>query len=306
MRCIIAIKKCVFRLRTLRKLGYHVRPVGFLGAPGYGSPVRAERRFIIMSSLEITMKKLHVTKASLLGATVAAVLVTAGCGKDEPKAAAVVESKLDTIEQQVTYIVGYNMAQQAEANGLTFDKNAMLLAIQDVSAKKEPRIASAEQQQIMTAFQESQYEKREIEHKAVAEKNLKAAEAFLAENAKKEGVIVTESGLQYEVLSSAGGTESPKESDIVKVHYHGTLIDGSVFDSSVERDHPVTFPVSGVIAGWVEALQLMKVGDKFKLTIPPSLGYGESGTSGKIGPNDALVFEVELLEINPEMPAGHH
>lgn len=120
--------------------------------------------------------------------------------------------------------------------------------------------------------------------------------AFLAENAKKEGVITTASGLQYKILKSGTG-ESPKPADKVKVHYHGTLIDGTVFDSSVQRGEPITFPVGAVIPGWVEALQLMKVGDKWKLFIPARLAYGEQSPSPVIPPNSVLIFEVELLGV---------
>ena len=121
--------------------------------------------------------------------------------------------------------------------------------------------------------------------------------SFLIENAKKEGVITTSSGLQYEIISNGTGA-TPSESDKVTVHYHGTLLDGTVFDSSVDRGQPATFPVNGVIPGWVEALQLMNVGSKYKLYIPSDLAYGERGAGGAIGPNATLIFEVELLSIN--------
>jgi FKBP-type peptidyl-prolyl cis-trans isomerase FklB len=138
------------------------------------------------------------------------------------------------------------------------------------------------------------------EEQAVPEKKpgakLNAGESFLAENAKKEGVKTTASGLQYKVIKSGTGA-SPRLADTVKVHYHGTLIDGTVFDSSVERGEPISFPVGGVIAGWVEALQLMKVGDKWQLFIPAKLAYGEQSPSPKIAPNSTLLFEVELLGI---------
>ena len=123
-----------------------------------------------------------------------------------------------------------------------------------------------------------------------------AGNVFLAENAKREEVTTTVSGLQYEVLSEGKG-DSPKATDEVTVHYHGTLIDGSVFDSSVERGQPATFPVNGVIPGWIEALQLMKPGAKYKLFIPSDLAYGERGAGQKIGPNSTLIFEVELISI---------
>jgi FKBP-type peptidyl-prolyl cis-trans isomerase FklB len=119
---------------------------------------------------------------------------------------------------------------------------------------------------------------------------------FLAANAKKEGVTTTASGLQYKVIQSGAG-ESPKLTDTVKVHYHGTLIDGTVFDSSVQRGQPITFPVGGVIPGWVEALQLMKIGDKWQLFIPAKLAYGDQSPTPAIPPNSVLIFEVELLGI---------
>jgi FKBP-type peptidyl-prolyl cis-trans isomerase FklB len=131
---------------------------------------------------------------------------------------------------------------------------------------------------------------------ATADTKLGSGDQFLAENAKKEGVKTTASGLQYKVIKSGSGP-SPKATDGVKVHYHGTLINGTVFDSSVERGEPISFPVGGVIPGWVEALQLMKVSDKWKLFIPAKLAYGEQSPSPQIPPNSVLIFEVELLGI---------
>jgi FKBP-type peptidyl-prolyl cis-trans isomerase len=120
---------------------------------------------------------------------------------------------------------------------------------------------------------------------------------YLVQNSKKSNVIVTESGLQYRILSSSGSKNHPSRSDQVRVHYHGTLVDGTVFDSSVQRGDPATFGVSQVISGWTEALMLMSVGDKWELTIPAHLAYGKRGAGGKIGPDSALIFEVELLGI---------
>ena len=120
---------------------------------------------------------------------------------------------------------------------------------------------------------------------------------YLSENKEKEGVITTESGLQYRIIKSGKGKKA-KETDQVTVHYHGKLIDGSVFDSSIERGEPATFPVNGVIPGWVEALQLMSEGDKWELTIPSKLAYGDRGAGGIIGPGATLIFEVELIKIN--------
>jgi FKBP-type peptidyl-prolyl cis-trans isomerase FklB len=138
--------------------------------------------------------------------------------------------------------------------------------------------------------------KMEVRQKTEGEKNAKEGEAFLASNAKKEGVKTTASGLQYKVIKSGTG-KTPKATDTVKVHYHGTLVDGSVFDSSVQRGEPATFPVDQVIPGWTEVLQLMKEGDKWQVYIPGKLAYGERSPSPKIGPNSTLVFDVELLSI---------
>jgi FKBP-type peptidyl-prolyl cis-trans isomerase FklB len=146
------------------------------------------------------------------------------------------------------------------------------------------------------AFQKEVVAKQEVKAKESADKNLKAGEAFLAENAKKEGVVTLPSGLQYKVIE-AGSGKTPKASDTVTVNYRGTLIDGKEFDSSYKRGEPATFPVSGVIAGWTEALQLMKEGAKWQLVIPPGLAYGEKGAGPVIGPNSTLVFEVELIKV---------
>ncbi|HEX8278694.1 MAG TPA: FKBP-type peptidyl-prolyl cis-trans isomerase [Segetibacter sp.] len=126
--------------------------------------------------------------------------------------------------------------------------------------------------------------------------NLKAGEDFLEQNRKREGVMTTASGLQYEVLSEGSGAK-PKATDKVKCHYHGTLINGSIFDSSVQRGQPATFPLNMVIKGWTEALQLMSVGSKYRLFLHPSLAYGERQTGSVIGPNSTLIFDVELLDI---------
>lgn len=132
-----------------------------------------------------------------------------------------------------------------------------------------------------------------------AQKNLEEGNAFLEKNKARAGVITTASGLQYEIITEGNGPK-PTEADVVKVHYHGTLMDGKVFDSSVDRGEPVEFPVGQVIQGWVEALQLMPVGSKWKIYIPGSLGYGERGAGGDIGPNAVLIFDVELIEIVTE------
>jgi len=147
----------------------------------------------------------------------------------------------------------------------------------------------------MTDYQNIMRDKMEIERKDISKINLKEGKAFLAENKEKEGVVTLESGLQYKVLKEGTGP-FPKATDRVKTHYVGTLIDGTKFDSSIGKE-PITFSVNGVILGWTEALQLMKVGSKWKLFIPSELAYGENGAGNRIGPNAVLIFEVELISI---------
>jgi len=193
-------------------------------------------------------------------------------------------------KQKTSYAVGLDLAAKLNRQELDLDAKAIAAGIADGFAGK-PALTEEEQKAAIMDLQKSAMEKQ----RAAVGTNLKAGEAFLTENAKKEGVKVTASGLQYKVIKSGTGP-SPKMTDVVKVHYHGTLIDGTVFDSSVRRNTPATFPVNGVIPGWTEALQLMKVGDKWKLFIPAKLAYGENGP-GPIGPNSVLIFEVELLGI---------
>jgi len=256
------------------------------------------------------MSKLFSRKSCVLSATIAAVILAAGCNsKDQDKAPAKTEvapaaTTFNTTEEKVSYIVGFRMASQAKAGGFALDKNVLAAAITDVQEGKEAKIPQEEQQKIMMEFQQQQEAKHQEEAKKVGDENLKKGQDFMAENAKKDGVKTTASGLQYSVTKATEkkDAKSPKAEETVKVHYHGKLVDGTVFDSSVDRGEPVTFPVNGVIPGWVEGLQLMKVGDKFQFVIPASLAYGPGGT-GPIPPNSTLVFDVELLEINPKAEA---
>jgi FKBP-type peptidyl-prolyl cis-trans isomerase FklB len=170
---------------------------------------------------------------------------------------------------------------------------ALLEGIRDALTGAEPKLTRQQCDAAISLFQDEMQKKAQLE----SEKNLREANAFLAANKKKPGVVVLPSGLQYQILKRGNG-RSPKITDKVRTHYHGTLINGTVFDSSVERGEPIEFAVNGVIRGWTEALQLMKVGDKWRLVIPPNLAYGPNPRQGgPIGPNAALVFEVELLGI---------
>ena len=197
----------------------------------------------------------------------------------------------ETEMEKVSYSLGVNVATGVKAQGLdTIDANAVAKAFKDVFAGNDLDISEEESMQVL----------QDYFGKLAAEKSAQAGEAgsvYLTENGAKEGVITTESGLQYEVMTEGSGAK-PNADDQVTVHYHGMLTDGTVFDSSVDRGEPAQFGVTQVIPGWVEALQLMSVGDKWKLTIPSALAYGDKGAGGLIGPGETLVFEVELIGIN--------
>lgn len=203
------------------------------------------------------------------------------------------ELQLSTQEQQASYGIGLQMGEQLAANPFEgLEIAAVSQGIADAFAGVESKVAHADLQAAFQVISERMQAAAAEQAKVLGA----AGEAFLAENAQKEGVVVTESGLQYEVISEGEGAKPTAEST-VSVHYHGSLIDGKVFDSSVERGQPAEFPVGGVIAGWTEALQLMTVGSKYKLAVPAELAYGERGAGAAIPPHAVLVFEVELLEI---------
>jgi len=201
--------------------------------------------------------------------------------------------KYDTYEQKASYGIGMNMGDQLlgqSFDGLEIDLVAQ--GLKDAFLKVESAVSIEDIQASFKYITEMMQKKKQEESKGVIE----AGNAHLEANAKKEGVTVTDSGLQYEVITEGSG-EVPGLTSKVKTHYHGTLINGTVFDSSYDRGQPAEFPVNGVIAGWTEALQLMPVGSKWKLTIPYALAYGENGAGGSIGPCETLVFDIELLEI---------
>lgn len=205
------------------------------------------------------------------------------------------KAELATSEQRVSYCIGADLGKTFKEQGIGIDAKALVSGVVDSLAGKSA-LSDEEIEKIMTAFQQEMMSKMQAKQASAATDNLNAGKAFLEENGKKEDVTVLPSGLQYKVLKSGGG-KSPKASDTVKTHYHGTLIDGTVFDSSVDRGEPVSFPVNGVIPGWTEALQLMKEGDKWQLFVPGQLAYGEQGAGRAIGPNSTLIFEVELLSV---------
>jgi FKBP-type peptidyl-prolyl cis-trans isomerase FkpA len=243
-------------------------------------------------------------KLSLIAASV---LALAACNqKAEEKVA---EVKLETEAQQQAYGIGAsvgNFLQKDLADkkeiGIELDQALLMRGFEDALAGNA-KIDEAKIREVLTALDTSVREKQVEKSKLEAEQNKVAGEQFLAENAKKEGVTTTDSGLQYEVLTLGEG-KKPVATDVVKVHYKGTLLNGEEFDSSYSRNQPATFPLKGVIAGWTEGLQLMPVGSKYRFTIPSNLAYGERDL-GRIPSNSTLVFEVELLEIQAdEAPAA--
>ena len=203
------------------------------------------------------------------------------------------ENKIETIEQRVSYGVGRQLGDQLRNNPFKeFDVSAVQAGLADAIANAASQVSDED---LNEAFAVVSQKMQELEQ---AEAKVKSAEgeAFLVENAKRDEVTTTESGLQYEVLATGEG-EKPTAASTVRTHYHGTFINGDIFDSSVDRGQPAEFPVGGVIAGWTEALQKMKTGSKWKLYIPFHLAYGEAGAGGDIGPYQALVFDIELLSI---------
>jgi len=201
-----------------------------------------------------------------------------------------------TQDEKIGYAIGMNIGINMKRQNVTVDAEQLAAGLKASFQGTTTLLTEDEMGQILTAYQQEMQAKQMAEMAAAAEGNIKLAEEFMASNGKQEGVVTLASGLQYKVLSSGEGA-SPKADSNVEVHYRGTLIDGTEFDSSYKRGEPASFPVNGVIAGWTEALQLMKTGDKWQLAIPPQLAYGERGAPPVIPANAALVFEVELLKI---------
>ena len=198
---------------------------------------------------------------------------------------------LTTEKDQVSYSLGVNIANSLKNQGFEdLDVTTLNQAIADVLTQKTLLIEPSKANKILNDYFENLQAKKHS-------KNIEEGLQFLKENGSKEGVITLASGLQYKILKEGNGPK-PKATDKVTTHYHGTLINGTVFDSSVERGQPATFPVNGVIAGWVEALQLMPAGSKWQLYVPSNLAYGPRGASELIGPNTTLIFDVELISIN--------
>ena len=242
----------------------------------------------------------------VIGALASSVLLAACNGEKKEEQPAPLQ--LDTNVQKVSYIQGYRLSRQLAELSFELDASAMKAGIEDHIAGKESVFTEEEIRTVMVDFQNQMAEKQkelrnkqDKERKAAAAANAEEGEEFLAANAEKEGVVVTDSGLQYRVITEGTGAK-PTSSDKVTVNYRGTLIDGSEFDSSYSRGKPATFGVGQVIPGWTEALQLMSEGSKWELYIPADLAYGAVGAPPSIEPNSTLLFEVDFLHIGEPKP----
>ncbi|MAZ05587.1 FKBP-type peptidyl-prolyl cis-trans isomerase [Marinobacter sp. SS8-8] len=234
-------------------------------------------------------------KKTLLALAVAGLVAGCSTPPEAPE-----QPELESTDQKISYGMGLVLGERMSNDLPNLQMDQFLQGIQHGQAGDEAarRMSREEIQQALMAYQQQLQEEQTRQTEELASKNLEAGKAFLAENAEREGVKTTESGLQYEVLEKGDG-EKPAETDTVQVHYTGELLSGEVFDSSRERGEPVTFALNQVIPGWTEGLQLMNEGARYKLYIPSDLAYGPGGNRA-IGPNETLVFEVELLDVNPE------
>lgn len=245
------------------------------------------------------MKSKRILMGTLLGASI---LVATGCnannghGQTNPKQSITITEKSPELEK-VGYSFGYLMGQSNKEMIDDLNVDAFDKGFRDAYSGQKSALTEEQMQQVLMDYQKKKEEEFVKERQAKAEQNKEAGEKFLAENAKKEGVKTTASGLQYKVIKEGTG-KSPKATDIVKVNYEGKLIDGTIFDSS-QPGQPVEFPLDKMIPGWTEGLQLMKEGGKYQLFIPASLAYGEAGNPA-IEPNSTLVFDIDLLEVKPQ------
>ena len=242
------------------------------------------------------MKKITTLGVSALAS---AMLLVTGCstnnGNQETAAQSVSITEQSSASEKVGYSLGFMMAEGNKDAVKDLNLNTFEKGFRDGYEGNESALTQEQMQQVLMDYQKEQEEQFVKDMETKATENKAAGTAFLAENAKKEGVKQTESGLQYKVIK-AGTGKSPKATDVVEVNYEGKLLDGTVFDSSYERGEPIEFPLNQVIAGWTEGLQLMKEGGKYEFYIPSDIAYGEAGNAG-IEPNSTLIFTVELLKV---------
>lgn len=211
--------------------------------------------------------------------------------------------KPESVADRASYAIGYQFGRQFKQNEITVNNDLLMKGLRDGLAGGQASLTDEEMQTAVQAFQQQFMQQQAEKQKVQGEKNKSEGEAYLAKNKERAGVKTTASGLQYEVVKEGTGPQ-PKATDTVTVHYKGTLTDGTEFDSSYQRNEPATFALKDVIAGWTEGLQLMKVGSKYKLYVPAALAWGEQGRGPVIGPNAAVVFEVELISIGQPQEQG--
>jgi FKBP-type peptidyl-prolyl cis-trans isomerase FklB len=229
----------------------------------------------------------------------ALILLPCALADDPPAKGKSSAPELKTTLEQASYAIGLNIGRNLKRDGLDVNTAAIVQGLLDALGNVKPRLTDEQCQAALAALDKELQAALAAKDKVDGEKNRREGQAFLAANKLKSGVVTLPSGLQYTVLKSGTGAR-PTLKDVVRTHYHGTLVDGQVFDSSVDRGQPAVFQVGAVIKGWTEALQLMKVGDKWRLFVPPELAYGPQRASPLIGPHAVLVFDVELLGIDPQ------
>jgi len=299
----------LYDLSPLFVLRYTANPHGLFWGGRGGNVTHCALLILCLVEIAIIGRAADVTKIlesimkTKLFIVLTAVALLMGC-KEETVKEPEPEIVLDTVEKKMSYMVGYNTARQTKAMGLDLDADIVMSALKDAQTEAEPKLTEEEMRAVVTTFQTEQQAKKQEEVNQLMAKNLEAGKTFLEENAKKEGVVQTESGLQYQILQ-AGEGDSPKAEDMVLVNYRGTHLNGDEFDASEKHGGPVKFPVGGLIPGWVEGLQLMNKGAKWKMFIPGDLAYGSGGKMNMrtgeydIEPNELLIFELELVDINP-------
>jgi FKBP-type peptidyl-prolyl cis-trans isomerase len=230
----------------------------------------------------------------LVGVAIAAMAVAlVSCSGDSvaPK------KQVTTFEERSSYAIGQNVGGSLKTTNMTIDVPAFVQGVRDTLEGRKPLLTAEEAMAVMQEFSQKARDAEMKKREEQSAKNIEEGKAFLETNKARTGVVTTASGLQYEVITQGTGPK-PKPTDRVSVHYRGTLIDGTEFDSSYTRGQPATFQLDAVIPGWTESLQLMPVGSKYKIFLPSELAYGERGAGGQIGPNATLIFEVELLSID--------